>query len=372
MVWMPVAKVFVEATEYTGDTLANITITFGKRDLSEQFRASYATVTMISDGTGFGFDLNQRCSIYLQDSTNTDQKIFTGRIMDIKTQLVSPDFVETTLSLLSPIARLGRRLVGQNGYPHLQDGEMIEAILTDAGNVTWDEAGGTWASQDPAATWNLYEGLFNSIDIGNFELHSYTADPDYATNMISIAELSGLGHLWEDTNGLINYQQSDARLADVTANGYEAIASNDVILAGTSSELSTAFTTNYVQVTTGHGDLVTDSDPTSIQLHGKIYEAFTTWLHSVPEAELWASTYLTRYAYPQQVLSSFTIPLSQVTTALRDTLIGLRAGLPVSISGLPAALGSNPYEGFVEGWQWRIQTGEVYVTLNVSEKTLSL
>lgn len=372
MVWMPVAKFFVEGTEYTGDTLANVTINFGKRDLSEQFRASYATVNLISDGAGFNFDLNQRCAIYLQDSTNTDVKLFTGRIMDIKTQLLAPDFVQTSLSLLSPIARLGRRLVGQNGFQHMQDGEMIEAILIEAGNVTWDEAGGTWASQDPAATWNLYEGLYNSIDIGNFELHSYNGDPDYATNMISIAELSGLGHLWEDTNGLINYQESDARLADVTANGYEPIASDDVMLNGTSSELSTAFTTNYVQVITGHNHIVTDSDPASIQLHGKIYESFNTWLHDNTEAATWANIYLGRYAYPQQILSSFTIPLSQLTTGLRDTLLGLRAGLPVSISGLPAALGSNPYEGFVEGWTWRIETGEVFVSLNVSEKTLSL
>jgi hypothetical protein len=372
MVWMPVAKVFVEATEYTGDTLANVSITFGKRDLSEQFRASYATVNLLSDGAGFNFDLNQRCAIYLQDSAATDQKLFTGRIMDIRTRMLAPDLVETSLSLLSPIARLGRRLIGQNGYPHLQDGELIEAMLIEAGNVTWDEAGGTWASQDPASTWNLYEGLFNSIDVGNFELHSYSGDPDYATNMIAKAELSGQGHLWEDTNGLINYQESDARQADVTLNGYEAISSDDVILDGTQSELSTAFTTNYVQVITGHDNIVTDSDPTSIQLHGKIYESFDTWLHSNAEAATWASTYLGRYAYPQQVLSSFLIPLSQVSTGLRDILIGLRAGLPVSISGLPAALGSNPYEGFVEGWQWRIETGEVFVSLNVSEKTLSL
>lgn len=368
--WNPICKVFVEGVEYTGDTLADVSITYGKSDVTDSFRASYATITMISDGAGFGFDLNQRVQIKFQNSSAVDKTIFTGRILDTKVEMLGPDWVQTTLSLLSPVARLGRRQVDVSAYPHAQDGETIQHILTDAGNVTWDEAGGTWADQ-VGKTWNQYESLYNSIDTGNFELHP----PDisgFVTNLINVAEVSGLGHLWEDTNGLMNYQESDARAAYVTANGYENIAADDVLFSGLSSELSTAFTANSVQVTTGHGVTVSDTDAASVQAHGRIYEAFDTWLHSTSEAEIWAQKYLDRYAFPQPIMSSFTLPLSQVTTALRDTLIEVWPGLPVSIPGLPAALGSNPYEGFIEGYQWRIQKGEAFLTLNVSEKTLSL
>lgn len=369
--WNPICKVFVEGVEYSADTLADVSINYGKADITDAFRASYATVSMVSDGAGFNFDLNQRVQIKFQNSLAVDKTIFTGRILDIKVEMLGADWVQTTLSLLSPVARLGRRQVDVSGYPHAQDGETIEAILTAAGNVTWDEAGGTWASQDPAATWNLYEGLFASIDVGDFELHPPSIT-GYVTNFIGICELSGLGHLWEDTNGLVNYQDSTARQDYVTTNGYETVAADDVLFGGLTSELSTAFTANDVQVSTSHGVLVEDSDALSIQAHGRIYESFETWLHSNSEAELWAETYLDRYAYPQPIMSSFSLPLSQVSTALRDTLIEVWAGMPVSITGLPAALGSNPYQGFVEGYQWRIQTGEAFITLNVSEKTLSL
>lgn len=370
--WNPVCKVFVSGVEYTGDTLADVSINYGKRDISDAFRASYASVSLVSGVAGFGFDLNQTVEIKLQNSSAVDKLIFTGRILDIKTELLAPDWVQTNLSLLSPVARLGRRQVDVSAYPHAQDGETIQHILTDAGNVTWAEAAGTWASQDPASTWNVYEGLFSTIAVGDFELHPPNNTIGFVTDLIGIAELSGLGHLWEDTNGLINYQQSSGRQTYVTANGYETVPADDVILSGLSSELSTAFTTNDVQVKTSHGSIIEDSEPTSIQQHGRIYESFDTWLHSDIEAGTWASTYLGRYAFPQQIMSSFTIPLSQLTNVLRDTLIEVFPGLPVSITGLPAALGSNPYQGFVEGYQWRIQTGEVFLVLNVSEKTLSL
>ena len=368
-VWNPICKVFVSGVEYTGDTLAQVSINYGKQDITDAFRASYASVTLISGVAGFAFDLNETVQIKLQNSSAVDKVIFTGRILDIKTRMVGPDWIETNLSLLSPIARLGRRKVDVSGYPHAQDGETIEHILTDAGNLTWAEAGGTWASQ--TGTWNQYEALFASIDVGDFELHPATVT-DFATNLITIAELSGLGHLWESTDGLINYQDSTARQDYVTANGYETVAADDVLLSGISSELSSAFTANSVQVTTGHGADIEDTDATSVQQYGRIYEAFDTWLHSASEAETWATTYLGRYAYPKPIMSSFTLPLSQLTTVLRDTLIEVWAGLPVSISGLPAALASNPYEGFVEGYQWKIETGEAFLTLNVSEKTLSL
>lgn len=368
--WNPVAKVFVNGAEYTSDTIADVSITYGKKDITDAFRASYATVSLVSDGAGLPINLNDNCRITLQNSTATDVTIFTGRVLDIKIEMRAADWIVTSLSLLSPVARLGRRFVGAAGYPHEFDGARITSILTEAGNVVWLEAGGTWADQ--IGTWNQYEGMIGTIDPGDFELHAYNLDGGFVTELLSIAEQSGLGHLWESTDGHVNYQEASARLDDVTANGYESISSDDVLLSGTAAEISSGFTTNSVQVSTYTGHTETASEYASISTYGRIYETFTTWLRNNIDAATWASTFLARYAYPKPILSSFTIPLSQVTTALRDTLIDMRGGLPVSIPGLPAALAPNPYEGFVEGWQWRIQTGEAFITLNVSDKALSI
>lgn len=367
-VWSPICKVFIEGVEYTADTLARVNITYGKRDLSDSFRAANANVQIISSGAGIGVDLNDEVLIKLQDTAAVDKVIFTGRVLDISVEMVDANFVVTTLQLLSPVARLGRRFI-TDSFPHEFDGARIANILTFAGNVLWLEAGGDWINQ--VGTWNQYEVLSGVIDPGTYELHQYTAG-GFTTELLTIAELSGQGHLWESTDGLVNYQDADGRQADVTANGYEPIPSDDVMLNNTIAEVSTAFTTNSVEVETFGGYIADATEYASVAIYGRIYEKYETWLRNNVDADNWATDYLGHYAYPKPVLSSFTIPLSQVTTSLRDVLINMRGGLPVSISGLPAALAPNPYEGFVEGWRWKIIKGEAFITLNVSDKALSL
>jgi hypothetical protein len=367
--WNPVAKVFIEGVEYTSDALANVSINYGKKDISENFRASNATVSMISTGAGISVDLNDRVVVTFQDSANSDVTIFTGRVMDISVEMLAANWVQTNLNLLSPIARLGRKLINHS-FSHEFDGDRVKAILDEAGQLSWLDATGTWAAQ--TTTWIQFESLYNNIDTpGFYELHSDNT-AGFTTDLLNKAELTGQGHLYESTDGLINYQDAGARAADATANGYEPISSDDVLLSGTVAEFSTAFTTNTVDVEIYNGAITSEEDINSVDLYGRFYEAFKTELRNNADADDWALDYLGHYAYPKPVLSSFTIPLSQVTTTLRDILINMRGGLPVSISGLPAALAPTPYEGFVEGWQWRIQTGEAFITLNVSDKAFSV
>lgn len=367
--WNPVAKVFIAGIEVTSDTLADVSINYGKKDISENFRASTATVSLVSTGAGIAVDLNDKVIVKLQDSAAVDVVVFTGHVMDIAVEMLASDWVKTSLTLLSPVARLGRKLISHS-FSHEFDGDRIKHILDQAGQVAWIDTTGTWAAQ--TGTWNQYESLYYSIDTpGTFELHS-TATPGLTTDLLAITELSGQGHLYESTDGLLNYQDAGARLADATTNGYTAISSDDVLLSGTMAEFSTAFTTNTVTVSTHTGHTVTVDDQVSVDTYGRLYETFQTELRNNGDATTWANDYLGHFADPKPVLSSFTIPLSQVTIGLRDTLIAMRGGLPVSISGLPAALAPTPYEGFVEGWQWRIQTGEAFITLNVSDKALSV
>jgi hypothetical protein len=370
MTWMPVAKVFVEGVEYTGDTLASVNITYGKADQSEKFRSSFGSISLISDGAGLPVALNNKVRIYLQNSSAVDELIFTGRISDITVTMLAPDWVETALTLVSPLAHLGRRLVGYDGYSEQYEGERIAAILYEAGQITWLQAGGTWADQ--TGTWLQYEAISGSIDTGLTTLHSYNLGSGSVTDFINICELSGQGFLYENTDGLLNYDDIKGRYDKQIALGWETIDPDNVLLSGTHAQISSQFTSTAVQVSNynnQHTYLGTINS--GVGEFGKLYENFETWIKNKADLETWMKWFLTRYGNDFPVLSSFAIPLSQLSDAQRDVMISMINGLPVEISGLPAAISATSYQGYVEGWQWRIQTGEVFIILNISPKQYS-
>jgi hypothetical protein len=370
-VWNPVAHVYVNtSTEYSGSTLADVSITYGKKDQTEKFRASFASVTMVCDGAGLPILLNDKFTITFEDSTATEQLIFTGRVFDISTKMLAPDWLEITYQLMSPLAHLGRRIVGYSGYSEQYEGERIAAILEEAGQITWAQAGGTWADQ--TGTWLQYESISGSIDTGLYNLHSYNLDPGSVTDFLNICELSGLGFLYETTDGLMNYGDIKDRVDRVVAIGWEAISPDDVLLSGIESQVSTQFTSTAVIVSSyNNSHTILVSLNSGVGDFGKIYENFETWIKANGDLESWAKWYVVRFGNDYPVLSSFTIPLSQVSDAVRDDLIQMFPGLPVEITGLPAGVASSPYQGYVEGYTWRINQGEAFMTLNISPKQYS-
>lgn len=370
MVWNPVCKVFVGATEYTGDTIANVSITYGKKDQTEKFRSSYASISLVSDGAGLPIALKNRVRIYLQDSASSDQLIFTGEVSDISIEMLAPDWVQTNLTLMSPLAHLGRKLVGYDGYSEQYEGERIEAILYEAGQRTWLQAGGTWAEQ--LGTWLQYESVSGNIDTGLTTLHAYNLEAGYVTDFLNICELSGLGFLYETTDGLMNYGDIKDRYDRQIALGWETIDPDDALLAGTRADISTQYTTTAVQVS-NYNDQHTylGSINSGVAGLGFLYEDYNTWIKNKLDLETWMEWFLTRYGNDYPVLSSFTIPLSQLSIAQRDVMIGMTSGLPVEITGLPTAISSGAYQGYVEGWSWRITQGEAMISLNISPKQYS-
>lgn len=369
--WNPVCKVFINGgTEYTSDTIADVSITYGKKDQTENFRASYASISLVSDGAGLPIVLNDKVIIKLQDSTNTDVTIFTGKVLDISIEMLAQDWIVTRLNLLSPLAHLGRRLVGYDGYAEQYEGERIEAILYEAGQITWLEAAGDW--QDQVGTWNQYEGISGSIDTGLTTLHAYNLEPGYVTDFLNICEISGLGFLYESTDGKMNYGDIKDRYDRQIALGWETIDPDNVLLSGTRADISSQFTSTAVEVSNynnQHTYLGTINS--GVQQFGKLYETVDTWIKNKLDLETWMKWFLTRYGNDYPVLSSFTIPLSQLSNVQRDEMINMSSGLPVEITGLPAAISSGAYQGYVEGWSWRITTGEAMITLNISPKQYS-
>ena len=364
--WNPTCNVLIGGVEYTSDTIADVGITYGKKDHTEDFRASYASAALLSDVNGLPITINDLVQIKLQNSSAVDVVIFTGRVFDIKIVMESPTLLRYELGFLSPIAHLGRRIVGHNGYSEEYEGDRIEAILFEAGQITWAQSSGTWADQ--TGTWNQYESVSGTIQTpGAFNLKAYNGEAGFVTDFLNICETSGLGWLYETPNGLMNYDTQNRG-----GSTWNTLSPDQVILDGTSAEISTGFTSTAVEVSTYDGDTYLGTINAGVASFSKIYEKISTWVKGVADLEYWMKLYLMRFGNDLPTLSSFTIPLSALSDAQRDSMIAITSGYQVSITGLPAAIWSTgAYQGFVEGYTWRIQTGQVFITLNISPKQYS-
>lgn len=364
--WNPTCKILIGGVEYTSDTIADVGITYGKKDHTEDFRASYASASLLSDVNGLPITINDKVQIKLQNSSAVDVVIFTGRVFDISIEMLSPTLLQYDLNFLSPIAHLGRRIVGHNGYSEEYEGDRIEAILFEAGQITWDQAAGTWADQ--TGTWNQYESVSGTIETpGQFNLKAYNGEAGFVTDFLTICETSGAGWLYETPDGLMNYN-TQAR-GSLTWN---TLSPDQVILSGTRAEITTGFTSTAVEVSTYDGDIYLGTINSGVAAFSKIYEKVSTWIKSAIDLKYWMKLYLMRYGNDLPVLSSFTIPLSALSNAQRDSLIAITVGYQVSITGLPAAIWTTgEYKGYVEGYSWRIQTGQVFLTLNISPQQYS-
>jgi hypothetical protein len=283
--------------------------------------------------------------------------------------MLAPDLVQYSLTLVSPLAHLGRRLVGFDGYAEETEGTRILNILYEAGQRSWMETGGTWADQ--LGTWLQYEAVSGTIDAGLTTLHTYNGAGGYVTDFVNICELSGLGFLYESTDGKMNYDDIKGRYDRQIALGWITVSPDDVILSGTSAQINSQITTTAVQVSNYTGDTYLGTITAGVGEFGKLYENYETWIKGKPALETWMQWFLTRYGNDYPVLSSFVIPLSQLSNAERDRMITMINGLPVQITGLPTAISASAYQGYVEGWTWDIRQGDAYITLNISPKQYS-
>lgn len=363
--WNPVCKVFIAGVEYTGDVLADVSITYGKKDITENFRASFGSISLVSDGNGLPIILNDKVVIKLQNSSAVDVTIFTGRVLDISIDMLSPTWLQTNLTLTSSLAHLGRRLVGYNGFSEEFEGDRIEAILFEAGQLQWNQAVGTWAAQ--TGTWNQYESISGTIETpGQFNLHAYNGDAGFVTDFLDICETSGLGWLYETPNGLMNYD-TGARTVSLLN-----LSADQVLIDGITAEISSQFTTTAVEVSNYQGETYLGEINAGVASFSKIYEKVATWIKAKADLPYWMKLYLSRFGNDLPVLSAFSIPLSALTTGQRDSMIAMQVGKAVRITGLPLGIWSSTnYDGFVEGYTWRIQTGQAFISMNISPKDYS-
>ena len=381
--WNPVYRVKVNNSTVTSATLSGLTIIQGRDDIYSQPNAGYCNLTLIeTTETAVPFEINNTVTIEVQDSTNTFVPLFGGFITDLGITVQASGSTALTQRIqivaVGALARLNRAVFVGN-FAHQFDGDRIKELISTVLFSQWDEipASETWAGYTATTQWQDAEnsGLGEIDTPGDYELHSENGVDDTLYNLAARFAQSGLGYIYEDSQGRIGYADSTHRAQYLTANGYVDLDGNHSIGPGLSIVKRAGDVRN--EITLGYGTAnqeVTDQDLVSINTYGLLAATLQTTLRNQNDAESQAAFYLLIRAYPQFSLSQITFQLtnSAIDDADRDKLIKIFMGEALNINNLPANMVDGRFSGFVEGWTWRASLNELELTLNVSPIAYSL
>jgi len=356
MTWLPDATVTIGGTAYTSDVLWNASISYGRTNIWEQARASYASVEILNiTDTHHTFEVNDLMVITIDNSTGTPVTVFTGRVTEIYSQAASigssgEAIIEKVIAV-GPFAFMSRKLVGTTNYPKEYDDDRLTTILTEAG-VTIDV-----------------------VDTpGVYEFTARTASASDAYSLAAKYAQMAFGYIYETTDGKVGYANESHRLNDVQDNGYMLIPENYILSAGLSSNSTLNDITNDIVLSYKANATVTATDATSIALYGLQAASISTELEQTSEAQFQVDRYLLLRFKPETSLSNFTIQLdsSFLSNADRNALLAVYMGKPIQINNLPIPIVSTVYKGFVEGWNLTFNQYQAALTLTTTDSSLSI
>ena len=379
--WTPVWSVLIDGVEYKNITLANLTIESGRRDIYQQAVAGYCNLSILNiDDDPITVEINSGITVFVQNSTATPVAIFGGSVSDILTTVErsgTGGLVQTiTVTALGALSRLPKVLtegILSKDFEGDQIFDVLDGILYGA----WNEvpAALTWATYDATTTWaNAENSGVGEIDRpGNYELTDRSASVTDAYSLVSALATSGLGYIYEDSEGRIGYADSTRRGTYLAANGYVDLSALDAYSSGLQTSTRAGDVRNSITITYKNGQLVTDDDPASIALYGSLAQNIQTSLENGADATTQAAFYLALRAYPRANFESIRYPLGSpnVSDLERDSLIGVFMGMPVNITDLPANMGLA-FQGFVEGWRFSAGYNSLAVDLYVTPIAYSL
>jgi hypothetical protein len=380
----PVWRLKINSIEYTNLILSNLTITSGRTDIYQQPIAGYINLTVINlDQSNLPFNVSQSVSVELKDSTDTFVPIFGGTISDLELSIAEIGNVGYSqsyrITALGALSKLPKTLFN-NALNDDFDGDQIYEILRETLFNKWQQvpAALTWATYDPAVTWENAEnnGLGEIDRPGDYEMINRGAEPIDSYSLASQIALSGLGYLYESPTGQIGYADSTHRTEYLSANGYVEINGGQARAAGLMIRTRAGDVRNDVTIQYGNNaaSSVDVRDEQSIGLYGSLAQIFTTRLKNTDDAEDQAAFYLELRAFPRAVFDSITFDLTnaQIDDIKRDSLIGVFMGMPVNITNLPLNMNSGNFQGFVEGWTLQAAYNELSIQLFVSPISFSL
>jgi hypothetical protein len=355
MTWTPRPTISINGIDRKSITLSDVQVSYGRTSVWEQARASYARISILNtDGTDYGFDMNQTVAIKVKNVAGTDVTIFTGKITSVDNNLAGSGTIGTnavqTITAVGPFSQMSRKIIGGSSFPKEMDTDRMTRIFNDAG-----------ASIDVVDSPAIYEFAIRS------------ASPADAYSLAASFAQQAFGYIYETADGEVGFANESRRTNDADTNGYTVIPNNHILWSNVSSQKTLADILNNI-IVTYHSGTKTATDSTSIADYGQVDGSISTELHKAADVQTQADRYVTLRAYPKTSLSSFTIPInsSNVSDALRDFYISMTMGEPIQISNLPIALKNTFYRGFVEGYTFSINQYEMILTLNTTDYTYSL
>lgn len=379
--WTPVWSVLIDGVEYKNVTLANLTVESGRRDIYQQAVAGYCSLSILNlDDDPITVAINSGLTVFVQNSTATPVAIFGGSVSDILTTIEKSGtggLVQTiTITALGALSRLPKVLT-EGVLSKEYDGDQIFDVLDNILYGAWNQvpAALTWAAYDPTVIWSDAEnsGVGQIDRPGNYELHARASSVTDAYSLVAALATSGLGYIYEDSEGRIGYADSTRRSQYLAANGYVDLSAEDAYSSGLQTSTRAGDVRNEVTITYKDGAQVTASDSASIITYGSLAQNILTSLQNGADATSQANFYLALRAYPRANFESIRYPLGSpnVSDSDRNSLIGVFMGMPVNIVDLPANMGLN-FQGFVEGWRFSAGYNSLAIDLYVTPVAYSL
>ena len=376
-VYTPYPKVIFDGgIEYDDNTISNISINIGRRDIYEQAQVGIANVELWTDAnTPLNVNLSDSLVIQILDSNDDYQTLYTGTISDIDISLAAYGEVGSIaiyrVTGVGVLAQLNKRLTGSLGFAKEKDGTRIYNILSDAFLQSWSEIAPTltWQQVSSLATWanwdatnaNLINSLSSQIDVpGDYELTAYSSGEDNALTLAQEAAQSGRGFLYEAHDGTLYYDSYSSRATQVPL----TLTADDLVTNGLRQAAQWSEVVNDVTVIYKNDQEKTAADATSQQVYGQLTGSRETQLENGTDAQAQANAFLESRAYPRTYPEELTIALHSptVSDATRDALINMNVGSSVYTGALPAVFGTT-FDGFVEGMRWNIDRYTATLTL---------
>ena len=381
--WTPEWQVTINGGgDYTNLTLANLTITSGRQDIYSQPYAGYCNVEIINlDLSPIVIDINDQIIIKVKDSTGTFVNLFGGYVTDIDVEVtqasstaISERVKVVALGALSKLPKTLTTGVLSKDF----DGDQIYTILSQALFNTWNEvpAATQWNTYNATTTWANAEnsGLGDIDQPGDYELTARSSNTTDIYSLVSSLATSGLGYLFEDSEGRIGYADSTHRSQYLATNGYVDLTGNHALSRGIRTSKRSGDVRNNVTITYKANAQQSATDTESIGIYGQQAYEITTSLENAADAISQANFYLALRAFPEAQFKSITFPITspEIDDTDRDALLEVFMGMPVNITELPSNITNGQFQGFVEGWTFSAGYNALYLTLTVSPTAYSL
>lgn len=374
MTWLPEWRVSVGDDVYT--TATSVSFSSGRLDIDRQPTAGYARIEIIN-ATNSPFTINVTDSVILElkDTSGIYVTVFGGEVSDFSIGVKSPDelgYITTgTILAVGALSRLTKTIYTAALSEGL-DGAQIEAILSDALNLTWEEVTPTltWATYPPTITWENAETYIGTVDPGQYTMISVAAGNYKASNLTDQIANSALGTVYEGKDGNVYYADADARNNYLIANGSIELDGSYASLTTVKSltQIAKIHNSEVVRYGTDYASTYSAEDMNSIGVYGRYERKYDSNVKNLLDVTDIVTRDLALRATPYAQLDqiNFRLDNPSMPDSLRDKLINIFFGQPVVITNLPANMFDGYFDGFIENMTFRASPTSVDVTLYLS------